>query len=303
MAALRRGGQGTFHVAHLNHQLRAQQSADDEAFVVELGHRLGLPCEVSRVAPERLAAARDGLEAAARAVRYEFLRQTAERLGARYVVTAHTADDQVETILHRLLRGTGIAGLSGMQRARPLGPACTLIRPLLNFRRADLVAYLDDLGQAYRLDASNADCQFTRNRIRHELLPKLAADFNPGVVDALLRLGSMAREAQEVIDRLVDELSDRCVSCGSGNIIRIELGPLQGQPRYLVRELLIAAWRSAGWPMQAMGFTEWEELAEMLLAKRDDSARRSMPRTLPGNVLARVQDERLTLERPIRRGG
>jgi tRNA(Ile)-lysidine synthase len=293
---------GTLVVAHLNHQLRGQQSLDDETFVVALCHRLGVPCEVARIAAERLAdQSSDGLEAAARAVRYEFLRQTAERLGARYVATAHTADDQAETILHRILRGTGISGLSGMRRARLLSPACTLIRPLLGFRRAELVAYLADLGQPYRSDASNEDLRFTRNRIRHELLPQLAEHFNSGVVDSLLRLGILAGEAQEVVVRQAEELCQRHVEHPRPEIIRVGLASLGNQPRYLVREMLLAAWRSAGWPLQAMGFEEWELLAEMAMASRD-AASASRPRTFPGNVLARRQDAELLLERQVQPG-
>src|SRR3569623_1408931 len=130
MAALRRSGPGRLIVAHFNHALRAA-AAEDERFVVELCRELGLVCEVgrSRVA-ERAAECGDGVEAAARHARYEFLQATADRLGARYVATAHTADDQAETILHRILRGTGLAGLSGMSRSRPLGQAVPLLRPM-----------------------------------------------------------------------------------------------------------------------------------------------------------------------------
>jgi tRNA(Ile)-lysidine synthase len=121
----------------------------------------------------------DGVEAAARAARYEFLQATAERLGARYVATAHTADDQAETVLHHIVRGTGLAGLAGMSRARSLGAAATLIRPLLSFRRRDVIEYLGALGQSYCEDTTNRDPAFTRSRIRHELLPLLASGLQP----------------------------------------------------------------------------------------------------------------------------
>ena len=154
-----------------------------EQFVVELCRRLSVTCEVGRVAVDRLAAeSGDGIEAAARTARYHFLEQTAGRLGARFVATAHTADDQAETILHRIIRGTGIRGLSGMARARPLGHA-TLIRPLLGVRRAELQTYLDALGQPYRHDQSNADLRFTRNRIRHQTMPQLREQYNAGVAE------------------------------------------------------------------------------------------------------------------------
>ena len=149
MAALKTGGQGRLCVAHLNHQLRPDAD-EDERFVVDLSCRLGLTCEVERVNVKHLVSqSGDSLEAAARGARYRFLQDAAGRLGARFVATAHTADDQAETILHRIVRGTGVRGLSGMARVRPLGHA-TLIRPLLAMRRSELQSYLDALGQPYR---------------------------------------------------------------------------------------------------------------------------------------------------------
>ena len=297
MAAARQAGQGRLLAAHFNHQLRGEESAADERFVVALCRDLDLACEVGRASQELAIQASDGLEAAARSARYEFLRQTAARLGARYVVTAHTADDQAETILHRILRGTGIAGLAGMARARPLVPGITLLRPLLGFRRAEVLAYLADLGQAYRSDTSNDDLRFTRNRIRHEVLPELAQHVNPGVVDALLRLGVLAGEMQTVVDAAVAELEHRAVRYEPSGAVQINVDPLAGQPRYVIRELWIAVWRRQDWPMQAMGFTEWDLLAEMLFAETEDPAAVSRKRMFPGGVMADGRPGHLRLER------
>ena len=169
---LKTAGEGRVVAAHLNHQLRPDEADADEAFVVDLCRRLGVACEVGRVAtrPGRRRGPRSG-GPAGHGIGSSKRRPTA--CGARYVVTAHTADDQAETILHRILRGTGVGGLGGMSRTRPLGLA-TLLRPLLTFRRAELEAYLHDLGQPYCDDSSNRDVRFTRNRIRHELLPWLS---------------------------------------------------------------------------------------------------------------------------------
>ncbi len=296
MVALKSGGRGRLCVAHLNHQLRGPESDQDEAFVRDLCEQLGVPCETDRA---RIANDQgDGLEAAARTSRYGFFRRTAERLGARYLVTAHSADDQAETILHRVVRGTGIAGLSGMARARPLGPAVTLIRPLLGLRRQQLVDYLDDLDQPYRRDSSNDDLRFTRNRIRHRLLPQLAEELNPGVADALVRLGQLAGEVQDVIDRVVDELASRSVRCEPSGSVRIDTAALAGQPRFLIRQLLLATWRERGWPLQAMGFEQWDRLAEMVAGADDDTA--APPRhTLPGNIDAQLSKGILQLRQSL----
>jgi tRNA(Ile)-lysidine synthase len=297
LAALKSGGEGVLAAVHVNHQLRADEAAADEDFVVELCRSLAVPCEVGRVEVGRTRSSGEGLEAAARKARYAFLQQAASRFGARYVVTAHTADDQAETILHRILRGTGMRGLAGMARARRLGPA-TLIRPLLGIRRRELLAYLDDVGQPFRHDSTNRDARFTRNRIRHQLLPLLAGQFNAEIVEALLRLGTLAGEAQAVIDRQVDDLAAVCIRSARENSVVIDAAALAAQPRYVVRELLAAVWRRQGWPQQAMGFREWELLADVVLAGAVDASDSPHKRTLPGNVQAERDRTELRLTRP-----
>jgi tRNA(Ile)-lysidine synthase len=166
----------------------------------------------------------------------------------------------------------------------------------LGVRRSELLAYLQELDQPYRDDSSNADRQFTRNRLRHELLPRLAADFNPGVVDALLRLATLAGEVQAVVDARVDALAARSVHEAGPDAVRIELSELTAEPRYVVRELLIAAWRRQGWPLQSMGFAEWEQLAEMGLGAAGSSSS-PRKRMFPGGVVAEVAAGKLRLDR------
>src|SRR5688572_29033082 len=172
LLAIRQQGAGRQVAAHCNHRLRGAESEADAAFVADLCRQLGLTCEIGIVDVSQAANSGDGLEAAAREARYGFLKSVAARHGARYLATAHTADDQAETLLHRIVRGTGLAGLAGIPRVRPLNELTTLIRPLLGARRSEVLAYLADIGQEYRHDASNLDRRFTRNRIRHELLPR-----------------------------------------------------------------------------------------------------------------------------------
>jgi tRNA(Ile)-lysidine synthase len=290
MAALKTFGAGRLVAAHLNHQLRPEAD-EDQRFVVDLCRRLGISCETAQVDVARLAAeSGNGLEAAARTARYRFLEQTAARFGARLVATAHTADDQAETILHRIVRGTGIRGLSGMARARPLGHA-TLIRPLLAMRRVELLAYLDAIRQPYRHDTSNADVRFTRNRIRQETMPHLQERYNASAIDALLRLGSLAGEAQTVVDELVEELSARCVSVDADGTVCIALAALVNHPRYLLREVLMTVWQRQGWPMQSMGRRKWDELAELAASAESEQ------RIFPGGVTASVADEKMRLRK------
>jgi len=285
---------GRICVAHLNHQLRPDADAD-ERFVVDLCSRLGVPCEVGRVVLEPEVCSNIGLEAAARSARYRFLEEAAGRLGARFVVTAHTADDQAETILHRILRGTGVRGLAGMARARRLGHA-TLLRPLLGVRRDELRAYLDAIGQPCRDDRSNLDMRFTRNRIRRGLLPRLERQYNREVVESLLRLGVLAGEATGVIDLLVDEQFDRCVVLDGRNAARIALDAVAGRPRHLVREMFMILWRRMDWPLRSMGFVQWEGLCDLAAAAPPAK------QVFPGGVAVEVADDELRFRGPIAPG-
>jgi tRNA(Ile)-lysidine synthase len=298
-AALKSGGEGRLVAAHFNHALRGAESDRDAAFVEELCERLSVACEMGIAPPHRTEVPSEARsEAAARQRRYRFLARTAERLGARLVATGHTADDQAETILHRIVRGTGVRGLAGMARRRRLGPA-TLVRPLLSFHRAELVAYLDAVGQSYRHDASNDDLRFTRNRIRHTLLPLLAREFNPAVVEALARLGALAAGVEATLEALVEmEASRRVVETGPASM-RIDAAGLDAYPRHFLRELLRAAWTGRQWPLQAMGYPQWDDLAALLAAATEPAAAGRPPprRCFPGHVLSEVRAGSLELTR------
>lgn len=293
LQAIRSSGPGRLIVAHFNHELRAA-AAGDETFVRELAAGLELESIVGRT--NRLAGAppATGVEEAARQERYDFLRATAQRCGARYVATAHTADDQAETVLHRIVRGTGVAGLGGMRRSRRLAEGVSLIRPLLTVRRAELTAYLEAIGQSFREDATNAERRFTRNRLRLELLPLLAEQYNTNVVEALIRLSRLASEAQAIIDSLVADLLRRAVHFDA-DCVQIDGSELAGEPRYLVRELLVACWRNQRWPEQAMGFAEWESMADAVLVPETQLVH--APRMLPGAIAIHRQSGTVVIKR------
>lgn len=205
-------------VGHLDHRLRPD-SADDAAFVGRTAGGLGLEVVLGARDAAALAAEHGwSLEEAGRRARYAFLASVAASAGASVIATAHHADDQIETILLNLIRGTGLAGLAGMRQtadfplttvqlaeARPksaspeaAGGQLTLVRPLLEVPRAAIMAYARDNDLDYRLDASNTDARFTRNRVRSEVIPALES-LNPLARDALLRLAVIARAEDDYL--------------------------------------------------------------------------------------------------------
>ena len=294
LQALRNGEPGQLVVAHFDHRWR-DESAEDAAFVEQLAEQLQLTClcGVARgTEPQNEATARDQ--------RYEFLVQSARQVGARYVAVAHTADDQVETILHRIMRGTSIAGLAGIPRVRQLDHGIGLMRPLLRCRRTTVVDYLQSLEQPWQTDISNQDVQYTRNRIRQQLLPQLQSQYQEGVQDALLRLGERAAEVQQVLDLLTDDLMEQCVECQQDDQqqqVRIDCQALDTDQPLLVRELLVAIWKHQSWPRQAMGSQQWQRLAEMATGNGSHNGAQNV-QSLPGLVEAKKEDESLWLTRP-----
>jgi tRNA(Ile)-lysidine synthase len=184
-------------VVHFNHKIRGAEADADEAFVRELAQRFQLEwIAESGDTPGHAKTQKVSLETAARRLRYEFFARltTGQRPRLDKIATAHTMDDQAETVLMRLLRGAGTRGLAGIY---PEQRDKHVIRPLLGWRHAELEAYLRELGQTWREDVTNLDLQHMRNRIRHELLPLLVRDYNPGIVEALARTAEVARAEEE----------------------------------------------------------------------------------------------------------
>ena len=188
-------------VAHFDHQLRGKASEGDAKFVAELAEGLGLPFHIARAdIGGRAKKNKENVEATARAARLGFFAKLAAQGSVDKIATAHTADDQAETVLGHLLRGSGLAGLSGIHPA-----AGTVVRPLLEFRRDELWAYLRGLKQPWREDATNRDTTRLRARIRKKLLPMLEWEFQPAVVEHLASLAELAREDEAVLNRLAAE--------------------------------------------------------------------------------------------------
>ena len=189
-------------VAHLNHGLRGRESEADAEFVRSLAADCHLPCVVEKLPPPERPN-RGNLQARAREQRYRFLQRIGDSLGARRIALGHTRDDQAETVLLRLLRGSGALGLAAI----PVSRADRFIRPLLSTRRQDLRNYLRSRGVGWREDASNRDLRFARNRVRHELIPWLEKTFNPAIVEVLARTAENLRGDAESLEWLVGDLA------------------------------------------------------------------------------------------------
>lgn len=278
-------GKGALWGAHYNHRWRGAESDADAAWVVDLGQRLGVPFRLGAA----LEATQPGSEAEARQARYHFLQSAAEEVGARYVVTAHTADDQVETLMLRIFRGTGLSGLAGIPFYRPLGEMATLVRPLLGHRRHEIEAYLAERQLEYRTDASNLLNTYTRNWVRNELLPLVRKELPYPVDASLLRLADQAAEWRTATEQLVDlAVGEHMRLATNPDRVEIDCQHCAGLPAIVLQEACRFVWRRAGWPEQAMRQEDWKRLGE---AVRTSAA---VP-MFPGGIVAERRGDLLVL--------
>jgi tRNA(Ile)-lysidine synthase len=278
-------------VAHLDHGLRGDAGRNDAELVRSVCKSLDVPTVIAECAEGQLErASRGSLEEAARLARYEFLQTTARQHGTLLIATAHHAADQAETVLHNILRGTGLRGLRGIPERRHLSDSVELIRPMLTIRNDAISEYIQHYSIEFASDATNKDSRFTRNRIRHELLPLLAAEFNPGVQGSLLRLAEHAQDLLESLDAVAHSLLTEAVLERTPGHCRLDVRRLNRHPEPIVRHALMVLWIQQNWGRRDMSRDHWNRLTSLLLNSRPSSI------DLPGSIRAELRSNLLVLQ-------
>lgn len=230
-------GLAALHAAHFDHQLRGMESAADAAFVSAFCTRLSIPCHLGAADIAALArATHTSKQTAARQARYRFLETTASQIGAEKIATAHTRDDQIETVLFNILRGTGLDGLRGIPRRR--GP---YVRPLREVSHADVLAYCEAQSLTPRQDPSNLKTDYTRNRLRLDLLPQLARDYNSAVGSALLRLSEIADRDADYLHQQAQSAFADAVLASDTSMLTLDCAKLRPLHPAMLRHVLRAA--------------------------------------------------------------
>ena len=228
-------------IAHLNHRLRGPASEADARFVRSLGKRLGHRVMVRSLdISTRAKKSKDNLEQVARRARYDFLEQVAKQHDAKAVLTAHTMNDQAETILLNLIRGSGGDGLRGIERVRPITPGSDILlaRPLLSWaRRDDTQAYCRSRSIEFHDDEMNADPAFTRVRVRNEVLP-LLEQFNPKFVETVVRSAEILRADNHALDSAAQRLVELAAREQEGKSGSLRTDVLRIAPTALRRRAL-----------------------------------------------------------------
>ena len=284
--------------AHLNHGLRGAEARAEERFVQSLSAGMGIDC-ISKTVDIRALRKGSGksLEEVGREERYRFLDATAAACGAEKIATGHQRDDQAETVLINLLRGSGLEGLKGIVPARE----GRIIRPLLQVGREEILEFLGREGLTYFMDRSNMSPHFLRNRIRHQLIPELIARYNPGIVKGLSRTAEIVRREDDYLQAMVRQTLCRWgVTPGEADTV-LPLADLIGLHAALQGRVIKRLLEAASRPGNAVGYRH----VEAVLALARSSRRCKASLDLPG--LIRVDKERSILRigrvdsRPVRR--
>jgi tRNA(Ile)-lysidine synthase len=276
----------TLAAVHFNHHLRGAESDGDERFVRNLADSLGIAfiggeADVARVAREK----KRNLEATARELRYRFFFSLVDQGRLEKVVTAHTANDQAETVLMRLLRGSGTRGLSGVY---PLLEG-KVARPFLDLRRAEIARELEARQLEYRLDSTNLDSRLLRNKVRQELLPLLEKEFNPAIIPLLKSHADRARDEEAFLEQQARERS-RPWRLREGAEEKISVRALEGFAPAIQRRVLRQMLQSLRPGLRGLAYTQIDGLLRFALSAQSG---RSLP--LPGEAVARKEFDWLIL--------
>ncbi|QMU55752.1 MAG: tRNA lysidine(34) synthetase TilS [Candidatus Mycalebacterium zealandia] len=260
-------------VCHFNHRLRGRESERDEEFVSRLCEKLDLRFEVSSCDTEAFSKQKKlSIESAARELRYEFFAEVCEKTGAERIATAHTADDRAETVLMRMLRGSGTLGISSIKPRSD-----NLIRPLINVSREEVMEYLADAGEKWVEDSSNDLTIFTRNRVRKQLLPLLET-FNPQMKKALNRLADTAGRQSSYISLQASRIFPQVfTSPGTKGLLAGSVSEFRAVHRAVRSELLRTAYATATGGLERLEFSHLEEMDALLMSPARSGAV-SLPR-------------------------
>ncbi|BAL83882.1 putative tRNA(Ile)-lysidine synthase [Selenomonas ruminantium subsp. lactilytica TAM6421] len=256
-------------VAHYEHGIRGEASLADARFVADFCQKRRIPCFVEHGdVPGAAAENSHTLEQAARDLRYAFLQRICREKGFGYIATAHHADDQAETVLMRILRGTGVKGLGAM---RPYsGDEILLVRPLLGASKAEIMAYCEQAGLAFREDATNSVADCTRNRLRLELLPQLQRDYNPEIRRSLCQLAEVAAETSDFLQSEVNRYWQDAAYVRQGDWA-LSQKTVAGLHPALQRGLIRRLWAEVTGSALDLSYVQTERLRSLLLTGQTSS--------------------------------
>lgn len=280
------------YCAHFNHRIRGRESDQDEEYVRNLARRLRIPFAAESKDTKAFAKKNKfSLEQAARELRYDFLLRTAKGMGADKIATGHTRDDQAETLLMRLLRGSGLRGLRAIPPARRLSSKITVIRPFIDTSRKDINAYLKTKKIKARLDSSNTKTVFLRNRLRNKLIPHIEQYYSKQFKDILARTASvmsadyeyLLKQQTNAFKRIASFKKDKCVSIPLKSFNSLDLSLKMGIVRLAIK--------SIKGDLRSIDYKHWEGIEKLILKGKVNSLVH-----LPGGLCVRRRANSIVFE-------
>ncbi len=253
----------TLNIAHLNHKLRGEDSEKDADFVRKLAEKLRIPFYLEEIdAREEIKKRGLSEEEGARILRYDFFCRKAKKIGAERIALGHTRDDQAETVLMRLIKGAGLLGLRGILPLRG-EKGIIIVRPLFEVWRQEILAYLAEEKIAYRIDASNSNPAYFRNRIRNELLPYLVKEFNPQIKEILANTADNLGLTFEYLNRQGRRKFNSAATRFNGKII-LSSEKIKGFPAAIQREIFRETIRELKGNLRRIRYQHWKEFESLI---------------------------------------
>ncbi len=262
--------------ANLDHRVRGRESAAESLFVRELIQDIGLECVSGKLKPLKNTSSGPSLEEKLRRARYNFFTRAARKTGCNVIATGHNMDDQAETMLMRVLKGSSADGLSGIPPVRSES-GIRVVRPLIRTSRAEIISFLSAASREYVTDSSNYDTRFLRNRIRSEVLPYLEK-INPGIKEALVNISDSVRDELSFSSAVRKEKVERIVG-RSGPALSVGLKEYAGEVPALRREIFKTLFSGAGGNIKKLAYRHWV-LTDLFACSTDKGGSLD----LPGNV-------------------
>lgn len=282
-----------FHIAHINHLLRAEKSLEDEKFVKTLAEQYKLPITVEQVDVKKYAQLNKlSIETAGRNLRLKKLAETTQRHNCLCIATAHQKNDNAETIIHHILRGTGFKGLAGI-RPKAVLNGSTFIRPLLCLSREEIENYLVSQNVKWQTDHTNMDCRFTRNRIRHRILPILQRQATGNIIELLFVLSQHCLAFSEAIERQAKEAWQECVINQSEHFVSVDTDGFNDYPSLLKVEIIQNAIQHCGIGLQKITTEHYDRIIKFLKDTRTGKALQ-----LPNKAIIKKQQKSFCLGYP-----
>lgn len=292
--SIRADWQLDLHLIHLNHCLRAEASDKDQKFVEHMARDLKFPVISKKI--DVGAFAKDNrlsLEDAARQCRLQFFREEAAKLGIKKVALGHHKDDRAETVLFRILRGTGLRGLGTMKPVTQWPDDLTFIRPLIEMEKKEIEEYVASRKLSFCTDESNLDTRFARNKIRHRLIPSLEKHYNPRIKNALAHLAETVALDLHFIEDAVTKIYPKVLSRRKHGFVQLKRSRFQKQAEALRFRILQKAVRDIN-PSSEMDYFHWNELRGAL-----DREAQNYELNLPNDVLLTLDRKEIFVSKPV----